>query len=71
MRKKPKTKTAKKAKMKKVMTEFQAGKLRSGSKTGPKVTNPKQAVAIGLNQSGQSTKQKSSARKKKLSGVTF
>ena len=29
-----------------VMAKFKAGKLRSGSKKGPKVTNPKQAVAI-------------------------
>ena len=35
------------AKVKKVMAEFSAGKLHSGSKKGPEVTNPKQAVAIG------------------------
>ena len=29
-----------------VMKEFQQGALRSGSPTGPKVTNPKQAIAI-------------------------
>lgn len=33
-----------------VQREFKAGKLHSGSKHGPKVTNPKQAIAIGLNQ---------------------
>lgn len=33
-----------------VQREFKAGNLHSGSKTGPKVTNPKQAIAIGLNQ---------------------
>jgi hypothetical protein len=43
--------TAKQAKMKKVMGEFKAGTLHSGSKKGPSVTNPKQAVAIALNQS--------------------
>lgn len=32
------------------MTELKKGKLHSGSKTGPKVTNPKQAIAIGINQ---------------------
>ena len=37
--------TAKQAKMKKVMGEFKAGTLNSGSKKGPTVTNPKQAVA--------------------------
>lgn len=34
----------------KVMKEFEAGKLHSGSKKGPKVTNPKQAVAIGYSE---------------------
>ena len=34
-----------------VMSEFEDGKLRSGSKTGPKVTNPKQAVAIAYSES--------------------
>lgn len=37
-------------KVEKAMSEMHAGKLHSGSKTGPKVTNPKQAVAIGLSQ---------------------
>jgi hypothetical protein len=31
------------------MEEFKKGLLRSGSKKGPKVTNRKQAIAIGLN----------------------
>lgn len=43
--------TAKQAKMKKVMGEFKAGTLHSGSKKGSSVTNPKQAVAIALSQS--------------------
>lgn len=34
-------------KIKKVMNEFGKGELHSGSKSGPTVTNPKQAVAIG------------------------
>jgi len=34
----------------KVMKEFDQGKLHSGSKKGPKVTNPKQAIAIGINE---------------------
>lgn len=33
-----------------VMHEFKHGDLHSGSKQGPKVTNPKQAVAIALQQ---------------------
>jgi len=32
-----------------VMNEFKAGKLHSGSKAGPVVTNPKQAKAIAIN----------------------
>lgn len=38
------------AKVKHVMHEMKEGKLHSGSKMGPKVTNPKQAVAIGLSE---------------------
>ena len=38
------------AKVKKVMEEFESGKLHSGSKKGPVVSNPKQAIAIGLSE---------------------
>jgi hypothetical protein len=38
----------------KVMKEFGAGKLHSGSKKGPVVTNPKQAIAIALSEAGKS-----------------
>lgn len=55
MKKKPKNKVGK------VMTEFKQGKLRSGSKKGPKVTNPKQAIAIGLSE--ERTAAKESKRK--------
>ena len=34
----------------KVMREYKEGKLHSGSKSGPKVKNRKQAVAIGLSE---------------------
>ena len=37
-------------KIHKVIQEFEEGKLHSGSKTGPKVKNLKQAVAIGISQ---------------------
>jgi hypothetical protein len=37
-------------KVHKVMKEFKGGKLHSGSKKGPTVTNPKQAIAIGLSE---------------------
>lgn len=36
--------------MKATMHEFKEGKLHSGSKTGPKVKNRKQAIAIGLSE---------------------
>ena len=38
------------------MQKFKEGKLRSGSKYGKKVTSRKQAIAIGLSESGQSKK---------------
>ena len=37
-------------KMGKVMGEYKAGTLNSGSKTGPVVTNRKQAVAIAMSE---------------------
>lgn len=40
-----------KAKIKKVMHEFEEGELHSGSKKGPKVKNPKQAIAIAISES--------------------
>jgi len=42
---------AKLAKIRTVMDEFKSGELHSGSAKGKKVTNPKQAIAIALNQS--------------------
>lgn len=38
------------AKIKKVMKEFSEGKLHSGSKKGPTVSSPKQAIAIGISE---------------------
>lgn len=49
----PATKEGKAAKVDKVMHEFGSGQLHSGSKEGPVVDNPKQAVAIALSESGQ------------------
>jgi hypothetical protein len=37
-------------KIKKVMHEFKEGKLHSGSKKGPVVSNPKQGIAIALSE---------------------
>jgi len=36
--------------VKSVMDKFESGKLHSGSKSGPTVRNPKQAIAIGINE---------------------
>ena len=38
----------------KVMGEYGKGKLHSGSKKGPVVKNPKQAIAIALSEAGKS-----------------
>ena len=50
----PKTTAGKQAKVEKVMSEWKSGDLRSSS--GQKVTNPKQAIAIGLSEAGLSRK---------------
>ena len=41
-------------KMSKVMSEYQEGKLHSGSKKGPEVKSRKQAIAIGLSEARKS-----------------
>ncbi len=55
-----KKKSPAKKKIAKVEREFEAGELHSGSKMGPLVTNPKQALAIALS---ESRKVKSKAKK--------
>lgn len=49
-------KSAESKKVKKVMKEYGEGKLHSGSKKGPVVTNPKQAVAIGYSEARKAAK---------------
>ena len=51
-----------KNKVKVVMDEWKSGKLHSGSKKGPVVTNQKQAIAIALSEQRKANKGK---RKKK------
>ena len=51
-RKKPTTKAGQQAKMKAVLGEFKVGQLHAGSKSGPIVRKGKQAIAIGMSQSG-------------------
>jgi hypothetical protein len=57
--KKSAPKKAKKTRMKSEMRKFKLGKLHSGSKKGLVVSNPKQALAISLNEAGLSRKKKS------------
>jgi len=45
-------------KVSKVMGEFKAGDLHEGSKKGPEVKNPKQAIAIALSEARNATKKK-------------
>ena len=56
MPKKPTTKSGKAAKVGKVMAEWKAGELKSGSKKGPAVTSKKQAIAIAMSEAGMKKK---------------
>lgn len=49
-----KKESKKEKKISKVMHEMKEGKLHSGSKKGPLVTNPKQGIAIALNEARKS-----------------
>jgi hypothetical protein len=58
MKKTPTTKMGKQKKISKVMREYKAGTLNTGSKKGPIVTSKKQAIAIALSQAGMSKKKR-------------
>lgn len=47
---------SKSPKIHKVMHEYKHGTLHSGSKTGPKVTNRKQAVAVAMSEAKKASK---------------
>lgn len=66
-RKKPSKTSKKEKKVAIVMEEFKDGKLRSGSKKGPKVKNPKQAIAIAFSEAKKVGKKKKKRTKKKCS----
>lgn len=48
--------TKKQKKISKVMKEYKSDKLHQGSKKGPIVTKPKQAIAIALSESRRGKK---------------
>uniref|UniRef100_A0A6M3IYX2 Uncharacterized protein n=1 Tax=viral metagenome TaxID=1070528 RepID=A0A6M3IYX2_9ZZZZ len=61
---KPRTKKGKRAAVKGVMHEFKEGTLHSGSRMGPIVMEPDQAVAIAMHEAGIRQRPKKRTRKK-------
>jgi hypothetical protein len=62
------SKKAKRSRMHAEMSKFKRGKLHSGSRKGPKVKSRKQAIAIGLSESGQGRRKKKRKGAKKRRG---
>ena len=58
----------KKTKIETVLHEFKMGKLRSGSKKGPKVKSRDQAIAIAISESDKSSKRLKRNNLKKKAG---
>ena len=57
---------AQKETVERVMHEFKHGELKSGGGRGPKVKNPKQAIAIALHEAGASDEQSPAENKRSL-----
>lgn len=53
-----KRKAAQDKKVSQVMHKYKTGTLRSGSKTGPRDTSRRQAVAIALSQAGKARRRR-------------
>lgn len=52
----PKESAKSKKKIKKVMHEFKEGKLHEGAPNGPRVKNPRQAIAIAMSEAKKVSK---------------
>lgn len=63
--KKTKKVSEKKSKVAVVEKEFHEGRLHSGSKKGPIVTNPKQAIAISLSEARKAGEDVAPLKKKR------
>ena len=63
-------KTKAETKISKVMREYGAGKLHSGSKKGPEVTSRRQAIAIALSEAGMAKKFQKRKNKSIISQAT-
>lgn len=59
------SKKAKRRRMQEEMDKWKSGTLHSGSKRGPVVRSRRQAIAIGLSESGQSRQSKRKRRRRK------